>query len=152
MALPNCILFTGDKVVRTCLRKRLNLCFFGWIGECRTAGYIVNLHYFCGRLIIAPTAVIVDFAAVFIIFRRNCYCCFGGIGECRPTKSGVRSWKKVGQNRHTICEIIKDFETADEIEKNGVGNAYMRSVELRFVAFSRATGYKDLPRKRQNSP
>ena len=60
-------------------------CCFGGIGESRPTGYIVNLHYFCGRLIIAPTAVIVDFAAVFIIFRRYCYCCFGGIGECRPT-------------------------------------------------------------------
>ena len=42
--------------------------------------------------------------------------------------------EKIGQNRHTICEIIKDFETADEIEKNGVGNAYMRSVELMALA------------------
>ena len=47
--------------------------------------------------------------------------------------------EKNGQNRHVICKITV-FETADEIEKNGVGNAYMRSVELRFVVFSRATG------------
>ena len=44
----------------------------------------------------------------------------GGIWECRPAKSG--------------------FQMPDKIEKNGVGNAYMRSVELRFVVFSRATG------------
>ena len=46
--------------------------------------------------------------------------------------------EKIGQNRHAICKIPIVFETADKIEKNGVGNAYMRSVELRFVAFSRA--------------
>ena len=40
-------------------------------------------------------------------------------------------------NRHSICKIPIVFETANEIEKNGVGNAYMRSVELRFVVFSR---------------
>ena len=40
-------------------------------------------------------------------------------------------------NRHAICKIPIVFETANEIEKNGVGNAYMRSVELRFVVFSR---------------
>ena len=47
--------------------------------------------------------------------------------------------KKNEQNRHAICKIPIVFETANEIEKNGVGNAYMRSVELRFVVFSRAT-------------
>ena len=36
---------------------------------------------------------------------------------------GDGCWE-IGQNRHTICEIIKGFETADEIEKNSVGNAY----------------------------
>ena len=45
--------------------------------------------------------------------------------------------EKNGQNRRTICKIPIVFETADEIEKNGVVNAYMRSVELRFVVFSR---------------
>ncbi len=45
--------------------------------------------------------------------------------------------EKNGQNRHAICKIPIVFETANEIEKNGVGNAYMRSVELRFVVFSR---------------
>ena len=45
---------------------------------------------------------------------------------------------KIGQNRHAICKIPIVFETANEIEKNSVGNAYMRSVELRFVVFSRA--------------
>ena len=30
------------------------------------------------------------------------------------------------------------FQMPDKIEKNGVGNAYMRSVELRFIVFSRA--------------
>ena len=53
--------------------------------------------------------------------------------------------EKIGQNRHAICKIPIVFETANEIEKNGVGNAYMRSVELRFVVFSRAIDNKNLP-------
>ncbi len=32
--------------------------------------------------------------------------------------------EKIGQNRHTICKTIIVLETADEIEKDGVGNAY----------------------------
>ena len=80
MALPNCILFTGDKIVAPAAKK-VDFVFFGGIWECRPTGYIVNLHYFfCGRLIIAPTAGMVDFAVV-LSFR-------GGIWECRPAESG----------------------------------------------------------------
>lgn len=48
----------------------LFFCFYGWV-------------FFCGRLIIAPTAGKFKFAG-FLIF-------FGGIRECRPVGLGDRS-------------------------------------------------------------